>query len=70
MLNPFLSKSQSTMTLPEDPMMLFSLINMKLRDQYASLDALCEDLHIDEKQLLRTLKSAGFEYNREHNKFW
>lgn len=69
-MNPFLSKSQSTMTLPEDPMMLFSLINMKLRDQYASLDALCEDLHIDEKQLLRTLKSAGFEYNREHNKFW
>ena len=69
-MNPFLSKSQSTMTLPEDPMMLFSLINMKLRDQYASLDALCDDLHIDEKQLLRTLKSAGFEYNREHNKFW
>ncbi len=70
MLNPFIAKSQSTMTLPEDPMMLFSLINMKLRDQYASLDELCDDLHIDEKQLLRTLKSAGFEYNREHNKFW
>lgn len=58
------------MTLPEDPMMLFSLINMKLRDQYASLDALCDDLHIDEKQLIRKLKNAGFEYNREQNKFW
>ena len=28
------------MTLPEDPMMLFSVINMKLRDNYSSLDEL------------------------------
>ena len=26
--------------LPKDPMMLFSVVNMKLRDQYASLDDL------------------------------
>ncbi len=31
--------------------MLFSVINMKLRDRYASLDALCDDLHIDRKAL-------------------
>ena len=30
------------MELPEDPMMLFSVINMKLRDCYASLDELYE----------------------------
>ncbi len=70
MLNPFIAKSQLTMTLPEDPMMLFSLINMKLRDQYASLDELCDDLHIDENLLVRKLKNAGFEYSREQNKFW
>ena len=34
------------MELPEDPMMLFSVINMKLRDCYASLDELCEDMNI------------------------
>ena len=28
------------MKLPEDPMMLFSVVNMKLRDRYASLDEL------------------------------
>ena len=28
------------MKLPEDPMMLYSFINMKLRDFYPSLDAL------------------------------
>ena len=29
--------------LPKDPMMLFSVINMRLRDIYPSLDALCDD---------------------------
>ena len=30
--------------LPRDPYMLLSVINMKLRDFYASLDALCDAL--------------------------
>ena len=32
--------------LPSDPIMLLSFVNMKLRDQYASLDALCEDMDV------------------------
>lgn len=56
--------------LPSDPFMLFSFINMKLRDQYPSLDALCEDMDIDKQQLLETLATAGFEYSEENNKFW
>ena len=56
--------------LPKDPMMLMSLINMKLRDFYPSLDALCEDMDIDKGQLLEKLASAGFEYNQDLNKFW
>ena len=55
---------------PKDPMMLMSLINMKLRDFYPSLDALCEDMDIDKGQLLEKLASAGFEYNQNLNKFW
>ena len=55
------------MSLPNDPMMLFSFINMKLRDNYSSLDDLCEDLQVNKKSLL---KDAGFEYSPEHNKFW
>ena len=58
------------MELPKDPMMLFSVINMKLRDCYASLDELCEDLHLDKASLVNTLKAAGFEYSAEHNRFW
>ena len=56
--------------LPKDPMMLVSLINMKLRDFYPSLDALCEDMDIAKGQLLEKLASAGFEYNQNLNKFW
>ncbi len=56
--------------LPTDPMILFGFINMKLRDQYPSLDALCEELEIDKEQLLATLASVGFEYSEENNKFW
>ena len=58
------------MQLPNDPMMLFSVVNMKLRDQYASLDALCADLDIERADLERWLAEAGFEYSPEHNKFW
>ena len=56
--------------IPQDPMMLFSFINMKLRDQYPSLDALCEDMDIDKENLLATLASVGFVYSEENNKFW
>lgn len=51
------------MELPEDPMMLFSVINMKLRDCYASLDELCEDMNISKDILIGKLESIGFEYN-------
>lgn len=50
--------------------MLLSFVNMKLRDQYTSLDDLCDDLDIDPAWLTDTLQAAGFEYSSEHNKFW
>lgn len=58
------------MKLPEDPMMLFSFINTKLRDTYGSLDLLCEDLNVDKKYIVDKLNSAGFEYDPSLNKFW
>ncbi len=56
--------------LPEDPMILFSYINTKLRDHYPSLDALCDDLQLDKESLLAKLAGVGFVYNPEQNKFW
>ena len=49
------------MDLPQDPMMLFSVVNMKLRDFYPSLDALCEDLNVDKEELMAKLAAFGFE---------
>ena len=45
------------MELPKDPMMLFSVINMKLRDCYSSLDELCEDMNVNKDELVNQLKS-------------
>ena len=55
---------------PKDPMMLMSVVNMKLRDFYPSLDALCEDMGIERKDIEEVLNKAGFEYSEENNKFW
>ena len=58
------------MLLPEDPYMLLSVVNMKLRDSYPSLDALCEDLVIDREELEAKLKSVGFVYDSKNKKFY
>lgn len=56
--------------LPEDPMILFSAVNMLLRDNYGSLDALCDAMNVDRKALEQKLATIGFEYSKENNKFW
>ena len=58
------------MELPNDPMMLYSAVNTYLRDRYESLDELCADLGVERSALEEKLRSAGFEYSAEHNKFW
>ena len=55
--------------LPKDPILLLSVVNMKLRDAYDSLDALCEDLDEDRAALEEKLRAAGYVYDAEHNQF-
>ena len=57
------------MDLPKDPMMLYSVVNTKLRDYYSSLEAMCEDMNLSQQELEETLRAAGFEDNKELNKF-
>ena len=56
--------------IPSDPLMLLSFVNTKLRDQYASLDALCDDLQLSRQDLQRRLSEVGFEYDPGQNRFW
>lgn len=52
-----------------DSNMLLSIINMKLRDRYDNLKALCDDLNISEKSLVDKLKEAGYDYISDVNQF-
>ncbi len=55
--------------LPQDPAILLSYVNTKLRDQYASLDALCEDLDADPEEIVRKLNALHYRYDPEQNRF-
>lgn len=58
------------MELPQDPYILMSFINLKLRDFYANLDELCKKEDIEKEWLIEKMKSIGMEYSAENNKFW
>ena len=66
---PNLLRKQIMSTIPKDPFMLLSFINMHLRDDGMSLDELCKSLDIDRDNLVKTLKDAGFDYLPEVNQF-
>ena len=51
--------------LPQDPIILLSYVNTKLRDEYPSLDALCEDLDADRDELVRRLEGVNYVYGPE-----
>lgn len=54
--------------IPQDPNLLYSYLNMKLRDFYPSLEGLCEDMDIDQTALMAGLEAAGYTYDAEHNR--
>ncbi len=57
------------MSLPQDPVLLMSVINTYLRDQYSTLEALCEDRELDRESLCAKLEAAGFSYQPGLNQF-
>ena len=57
------------MSIPKDPALLLSYINTQLRDKYPSLDAFCDDTEADKNEIIEKLRSIGYEYSPEHNRF-
>jgi hypothetical protein len=55
--------------IPKDPAMLFSFINMRLRDYGITLDALCDDLKVERSEIEATLAKIDYYYNEERNQF-
>ena len=56
--------------IPQDAMMLVGFVNMKLRDEFPTLDELCASLDIDRQWLVDKLAEVGFEYSETNRKFW
>lgn len=57
------------MNMINDANMLLSIINMKLRDQYGSLDELCDDLDLSKSEIEEKLKTIDYLYNEAINQF-
>lgn len=57
------------MMIPDDPVMLLSFVNLKLRDYYGSLSALCDDLDADRAEIVSKLAKIDYHYDEEKNQF-
>ena len=55
--------------LPNDPILLLSVVNTKLRDFYKDLDTLCVEMSIDKEVLTEKLADIDYEYDAETNQF-
>ncbi len=55
--------------IPKNPVILLSFINMKLRDYYQSIEDLCEDLEVQQQEIVDTLSGIDYSYDRRLNQF-
>lgn len=55
--------------IPNDPVMLLSFVNTRLRDAYESLEELCAALDVSRSDLEERLASIGYAYCKNTNKF-
>lgn len=57
------------MNIPNDPVILLSYVNTKLRDEYPNLEELCRSLCISREELEKKLLLIGYSYCEETNSF-
>ncbi|MDE6018782.1 MAG: DUF4250 domain-containing protein [Muribaculaceae bacterium] len=55
--------------LPKDPVMLMSFVNMKLRDEYRTLEEFCHSYGLDATKLKANLETAGFDWHPDIRQF-
>ena len=55
--------------IPKDPNMLYSYVNMMLRDRCESLKELCSSLDVPQEEILNKLADAGYQYDITLNQF-
>ncbi len=57
------------MPLPNDPVMLLSVVNTQLRDQYSSLEDLADAHDTEVKAIIDKLQTIGYTYSKAQNQF-
>lgn len=55
--------------IPNDPVMLLSFMNLKLRDYGKNLEEICAELDIDKEELEKKLATIDYHYDKERNQF-
>lgn len=57
------------MTIPKDPIILLSFINTHLRDNFSSLEELCDSFMLNKEELKQNLNSIDYHYDQNTNQF-
>ena len=55
--------------IPQDPFLLLSYVNLKLRDYYPSLDEMCASLDLDKTAVTKKLSGIDYTYDPDSNQF-
>ena len=56
-------------TIPKDPVILLSYVNTQLRDNYNSLEEMCQALDTDQSNIISVLSGIGYRYEPAQNSF-
>lgn len=57
------------MSLPKDPVMLLSVINTYLRDQYTCMEELCAACSVQKKDVDEKLEMIDYHYDPDQNQY-
>lgn len=55
--------------IPNDPAILLSFVNTKLRDFYKSFGEMCSDMELDREAVENKLGAIGYNYDEQRNQF-
>lgn len=56
-------------SIPKDPYLLLSYVNLKLRDYYSTLEDMCKSLDINQAELVTIMAGIDYEYSADNNQF-
>lgn len=55
--------------IPQNPVIMLSFINTKLRDEFDSLESLCDFFDVSQEEIITKLASIDYHYDEKQNQF-